>query len=147
MEKIKKFWKELSVFGIVLICILGLYIYRLAVTADISAISSEKVISKIEDGDSFVVFTGSASSTNTVTYQTTVETYLKKNRSATIYYVNLDDVDDADNFVKSYLGEYSADLSNPHTYVFINGELTTTRDGALGYYTLDKTMNAFNEAK
>ena len=147
MEKIKKILKELSVFGIVLVCILGLYLYRLAVTADISAISYEKVISKIESGDSFVMFTGSSSSTNTTTYQTTVETYLKKNRSAKIYYVNLDDVDDADDFVKTYLGEYGADLSNPHTYVFINGELTTTKDGALGYYTLDKTMNAFNEAK
>lgn len=147
MEKLKKIWKELSVFGIVLVCVLGLYVYRMMVTADVTTISSEKVITKIEAEDSFVLYTGSSTSANTLSYQTTVETYLKKNRSATIYYLDLANEKDADNFVKEYLGEYGADLSNPHTYVFINGELTSTKDGALGYYTLDKTMTSFNQAK
>lgn len=147
MEKIKKFWKELSVFGIVLVCILGLYGYRLLVTADITTISESKVISKIEKGDSFVLFTGSSSSSNTTTYQTTVETYLKKNRSAKIYYLDLSGLDDADTFVQTYLNETGADTANPHTYIFIDGQLTKTKDGALGYYTLDKTMSEFNAEK
>lgn len=147
MEKLKKIWKELSVFGIVLACILGLYVYRLAVTADITTISSDKVVSKIEKDDSFVIFTGTDNSSNTLVYQETVETYLKKNRSSKIYYLNLDKIDDADTFVKTYFNASGADTANPHTYVFINGELTMSQSGALGYYTLDKTMKEFNENK
>ena len=28
MEKIKKFWKELSIFGIIIVVFLGLFVYR-----------------------------------------------------------------------------------------------------------------------
>ncbi len=147
MEKIKKMWKELSVFGIVIVCVIALFIYRLVVTADVSTISAAKLADKITSKDSFVVYTGTDEDANTVTYQKTVETYLKKHRGEKIYYLNLNKVDDAEAFVKEYLDEEAADTANTHTYVFIDGELTKTKDGALGYYTLDKTMNEFKQSQ
>lgn len=147
MDKIKKLWKELSVFGVVLVCILGLYVYRLIVTVDIPSISSEKVVTMIEKDDSFVVYTGSSTATTTANYSTTVETYLKKNRSSKIYYLDINDMEDADAFVKEYFGEVGADTTNPHTYVFVNGELQESHNKALGYYDLDKLMTSFNQAK
>lgn len=147
MDKIKKLWKELSVFGIVLVCILGLYIYRLMVTAEATTISQDKFIDMVENDKSFVIYTGTSNSSNTATYQTTVETYLKKNRSAKIYYLDVANLEDSDHFMETYFAASGADTANPHTYVFINGELTKTEDGAIGYYTLDKVMNEFNENK
>lgn len=147
MEKIKKIWKELSVFGVVIVCIFGLYIYRLIVTVDVTTVSQDKVVSMIEKDDSFVIYTGTSDSVNTATYQQTVETYLKKNRSSKIYFLDVAHLEEADAFVKTYFNAEGADTSNPHTYVFINGELTTTQDGVLGYYTLDKLMSSFQENK
>ena len=147
MDKIKKIWKELSVFGVVLVCILGLYIYRLIVTVDIPTVSGVKVVSMIENDKSFVLYTGKESVANTSVYATTIETYLKKNRSDKIYYLDTEKLDEAEAFVKKYFGEEGVDSTNPHTYVFINGDLTTKYTSALGYYDLDKLMNSFNETK
>jgi len=147
MEKFKKIFKEFSVFGIVIVCFLGLFAYRLVVKADITTISETKLVQKIEADESFVVYTSAASSTYTTTYQEVVEKYLTKNRSAKIYYVDLDKIEDADTFVTTYLDEEAADLENPNTYVFINGEIYKSKDAAIGYYELDQLMQEFNANK
>lgn len=147
MDKLKKVMKELSIFGIVIVCFLGLYVYRLAVKADIPSISETKLVQKIEADESFVVYTASGTSGYTPAHQEVVEEYLTKNRSEKIYFLNLDNIEDADTFVSTYFNEETADLEYPTTYVFVNGEIYKSKDGQIGYYDLTKLMEDFNEAK
>lgn len=147
MDKVKKIMKEFSIFAICLACFCGLFLYRMAVKADISTISESKLVQKIEADESFVVYTSSSSSTTALTYQEIVEKYLTKNRSEKIYFLNLDELDDADTFVSTYFKKDTADLTKEYTYVFINGELYDTKDSALTYYGLDVLMKEFNAAK
>lgn len=147
MDKVKKIMKEFSIFAICLACFCGLFLYRMAVKADISTISESKLVQKIEADESFVVYTSSSSSTTALTYQEVVEKYLTKNRSEKIYYLNLDELDDANTFVSTYFKKDAADLTKEYTYVFINGELYDTKDSALTYYGLDVLMKEFNAAK
>lgn len=147
MDKVKKIMKEFSIFAICLACFCGLFLYRMAVKADISTISESKLVQKIEADESFVVYTSSSSSTTALTYQEIVEKYLTKNRSEKIYFLNLDELDDADTFVSTYFKKDAADLTKEYTYVFINGELYDTKDSALTYYGLDVLMKEFNAAK
>lgn len=147
MDKVKKIMKEFSIFAICLACFCGLFLYRMAVKADISTISESKLVQKIEADESFVVYTSSSSSTTALTYQEVVEKYLTKNRSEKIYFLNLDELDDANTFVSTYFKKDAADLTKEYTYVFINGELYDTKDSALTYYGLDVLMKEFNAAK
>lgn len=147
MDKVKKIMKEFSIFAICLACFCGLFLYRMAVKADISTISESKLVQKIEADESFVVYTSSSSSTTALTYQEIVEKYLTKNRSEKIYFLNLDELDDADTLVSTYFKKDAADLTKEYTYVFINGELYDTKDSALTYYGLDVLMKEFNAAK
>ena len=139
--------KEFSIFAICLACFCGLFLYRMAVKADISTISESKLVQKIEADESFVVYTSSSSSTTALTYQEVVEKYLTKNRSEKIYFLNFDELDDANTFVSTYFKKDAADLTKEYTYVFINGELYDTKDSALTYYGLDVLMKEFNAAK
>lgn len=137
MERLKKIWKELSVFGIVIVIILGLYGYRLLVHVDYTTISENKFISKVEAQDSFVVFTGSSTCGSCSNYQKTVEEYLKNNRGTKIYYIDLDKV--SDTFIEEYLdGKATLDVS--HTFKFEKGEIIDSGSG-LSYYYLDKLVN------
>lgn len=147
MDKFKKIMKEFSIFGIVIVCFLGLYAYRLAVKADVPTISESKLIQKIEADESFVVYTASGTSVYTPAHREVVEEYLTKNRSEKIYFLDLDAIDDADTFASTYLGEIAADLEYPSTYVFVNGEIHKTKDGQIGYYDLTKLMEDFNNVK
>lgn len=147
MDKVKKIMKEFSIFAICLACFCGLFLYRMAVKADISTISESKLVQKIEADESFVVYTSSSSSTTALTYQEVVEKYLTKNRSEKIYFLNLDELNDANTFVSTYFKKDAADLTKEYTYVFINGELYDTKDSALTYYGLDVLMKEFNAAK
>lgn len=147
MENFKKIMKDFTIFGIIIVCFLGLYVYRLAVKADVTTISESKLVQKIESDESFVVYTASLTSGYTAPHQEVVEEYLVKNRSEKIYFLDLDKVDDPDTFASTYLGEISADLEYPTTYVFINGEIHKTKDGQIGYYDLTKLMEDFNTSK
>ena len=147
MEKYKKILKDFYIFGIVAVCFLGLYAYRLAVKADITTISETKLVQKIESDESFVVVTSAVSSNLTTSYQQVLEKYLTKNRSQKIYFVDLDKIDDADTFVSTYLNEKTADMENPNTYVFVNGEIFKSKDEMIGYYELDQLMTEFNSVK
>jgi len=136
MDKLKKIWKELSVFGVVLVVILGLYMYRLIVHVDYTTLSEKKFIAKVEAQDSFVVFTGSSSSSDLTNYTEVVETYLKKNRGTKIYYIDLDYV--SDTFIAEYL-DGKATTSATYTFKFENGEIVDS-GSSLTYYYLDKLV-------
>ncbi len=147
MEQFKKIMKDFSIFGIVIVCFLGLFLYKTAVKADVKTISSTKLVQMIEADESFVVYTCSSTSGYNINYKEVVESYLSKNRSDKIYYVDLDKIDDQDTFVSTYLGEEKADLENPNTYVFVKGEIHKSKDAAIGFYDLTQLMNEFNELK
>ena len=55
MKILKKLWKEISVFGLVLVVFLCLYGYRTVTHVEMTTISQTKLESKIKDKDSFVV--------------------------------------------------------------------------------------------
>ena len=136
MDKLKKIWKELSVFGIVFITILGLFAYRRISHVDYKTISEKKFISMVENQESFVVFTGSSSCTDCSVYGSVVEKYLKDNRGKTIYYINLDKV--SDTFINDFLnGE--AELTTAHTFKIENGIIVDSGTN-ITYYVLDRMM-------
>lgn len=137
MKIVKKFWKELSVFGIVIVCILGLYLYRLATSAEYTTISLDKLETKIANGDDFVLVTGAA---DTV-YQTTIETYLLKHRGTHVYYLDLSSLAEGTVLPDGM----NSDTTNPHTYIYVDGTMTERRDGSIGYFTFDKVMSNFKE--
>ena len=147
MEKFKKIFKEFSVFAIVIACFCGLFLYRMAVKADVTTISESKLVQKIEADESFIVYTASSSSTYTPTQQEVVEKYLTKNRSSKIYYLDLDEVEDADTFVSTYLNQEVADTLNPYTYVIVNGEIHKTKKEVLTYYGLDQLVKEIESLK
>ena len=58
MEKIKKFWKELSIFGIIIVVFLGLFVYRRITHVEFTTITQSALVEKVKDKDSFVVVIG-----------------------------------------------------------------------------------------
>ena len=134
MEKIKKLWKEISVFGIVVIVFIGLFAYNKIMYTDYSTISEAKLAEKIKDKDSFVVVVGSNSDNNTISYQTTMQTFVDKNRDESLYYVDLAENKDAAKFIKE---TFNTDVGTiPQTFVVKNGEVVAQRDEVLTYSRL-----------
>lgn len=134
MEKMKKMWKEISVFGIVLVVFIGLFVYNKVMFTDYSTISQSQVVEKIKDKDSFVVVVGSKSDNNTLSYQATMKTFVDKNRSESLYYVDLSENNDAAKFIKETFN--SEDGNVPQTFVVKNGEVVAQRSDVLTYSRL-----------
>ena len=51
MEKIKKFWKELSIFGIIIVVFLGLFVYRRITHVEFTTITQSTLVEKVKDKD------------------------------------------------------------------------------------------------
>lgn len=77
---IKKFAREISVFGLVLVVFLGLFIYRQATYATYTTLSSTKFEQKIENKDSFILVAGDSSDNTMKSFQEVMTTYQTKNR-------------------------------------------------------------------
>ena len=136
MDKIKKVWKEVSVFGIVLIVFLGLFIYNKIVYVDYTTISPSKLSAKIEDKDSFIVVVGNSSDTTTASYQNTMTQFIRNNRSKTLYYTDVSSEADINQYIKDTFQTENG--STPQTFVIENGEVTSSQTGILTYYQLDR---------
>ena len=78
MEFIKKFAKEISVFGLVLVIILGLFIYRQATFKDYKTISQDKLTQMIESKEDFICCIRDASNTTVQGYQSIMTKYTTK---------------------------------------------------------------------
>ena len=89
MEKVKKLWKEISIFGIVIVVFLGLFIYRKITHVEFTTITQNALVEKVKDKDSFVVVIGNKNDNATLSYQDTMTTFLEKNRSESLYYVDV----------------------------------------------------------
>ena len=89
MEKVKKLWKEISIFGIVLVVFIGLFVYRKITHVEYTTITQSALVEKVKDKDSFVVVIGNNSDNTTLSYQQTMTTFVEKNRSKSLYYVDV----------------------------------------------------------
>ena len=121
MEFIKKFAKEISVFGLVLVVFLGLFIYRQATFKDYKTIKQSHLTEMIESKEDFVVVLGDSSNTTVAGYQTIMTQYTTKNRSTPFYYLDTKDIKNINEYVEKTLGE---SVSYPATFVIKKGEVT-----------------------
>lgn len=134
MEKVKKIWKEISIFGIVIVVFLGLFVYRKITHVEFTTITQSALVEKVKDKDSFVVVIGSKSDTTTLSYQNTMTTFLEKNRSKSLYYV---DVSSDSNYTTWLEEELNiTDGTVPQTIVYKDGKVSKNKTGALSYYRL-----------
>lgn len=134
MEKIKKFWKELSIFGIIIVVFLGLFVYRRITHVEFTTITQSALVEKVKDKDSFVVVIGNNNDSATLAYQDTMTEFLTRNRRKPLYYVDISN----DSTYNTWLEE-KLDITNatvPQTIVYEDGKITTNTTGALSYYRL-----------
>ncbi|WP_028043152.1 hypothetical protein [Candidatus Stoquefichus massiliensis] len=133
MEFIKKFAKELSVFGLVLVIFLGLFIYRQATFKDYKTITQDKLTQMVEGKEDFVVVLGDSSNTTVQGYQSIMTKYTTKNRSTPFYYVDTKDIDKLEDYVKK---TFDLEVSYPVTLIIEKGEVAAKKEGAMQYYSL-----------
>jgi hypothetical protein len=134
MEKAKKMWKEISVFGIVILAFIGLFIYNKVMFADFTTISQSQVVQKMEDNDSFVVVVGSNQDNSTLSYQTIMKTFVDRNRKESLYYVDLSGAEDTATFIKETFNSEEGTI--PQTFVIKDGEVVVQRSDILTYSRL-----------
>ncbi|WP_294579800.1 hypothetical protein [uncultured Thomasclavelia sp.] len=134
MDKIKKLWKEISIFGIILVVFIGLIVYRKIVYVEYTTISQDKLVDKVEADDSFVVVIGNDDDTTTQSYQATMTQFVENHRGEKLYYVDVSDDDDYANWLEEDLGITNSTV--PQTIVYEDGEVKTSRTGAITYYRL-----------
>lgn len=140
MNLLRKFAKEISVFGLVLVIFIGLFVYRNLTHEDITAISENGVVSKIEDGDSFAVFVGDNSTTNVNGYiSEVVEPFLQAHSGTTIYFVDTQDMDDATSWIKETFATTNG--SQPQYFVIKDGVVDRTYSGTVSYIRLNQLFD------
>lgn len=133
MKFIKKFAKELSVFGLVLVIFLGLFIYRQATFKDYTTITQSKFEQMLDDKKDFVIVLGDSTNTTVTSYQSVMTTYTTKNRSTPFYYLDTSKIENVDSYVEEKL---KINVTYPVTVVIKNGEVSAKKEGALQYYSL-----------
>ena len=136
MKKIKKFWIEISVFGIILVAFIGLYVFHVIFFNDYTTISQSELVEKVKDDDSFVVVIGNNTDTTTQSYQQTMSQYLQEHLGDTLYYVDISEDTDYANWLEEKLD--ITDATVPQTIVYEDGKVETSKSGALSYYRLSK---------
>lgn len=133
MKFIKKFAKEISVFGLVLVIFLGLFAYRQMTFKDYKTIKQSQFEQMVEDKKDFVIVIGDASNTTVQSYQKVMQKYTTRNRKQTVYFLDLGKIDDADKYVEKKFG---SSVTYPATFIFEKGEVKAKRDGIMQYYNL-----------
>ena len=118
MEKVKKLWKEISIFGIVLVVFIGLFVYRKITHVEYTTITQSALVEKVKEKDSFVVVIGNNSDNTTLSYQQTMTTFVEKNRSKSLYYVDVSGDSDYTTWLEEKLD--ITDGTVPQTLVYEN---------------------------
>lgn len=128
MKYIKKFAKEISVFGLVLVVFLVLLVYRNATYATYKTISSSQLTKMIDQKKDFILVAAPSSDTSISSYQDVMTKFATKNRKYKIYYIAKDSA-----YVKKTLKK---SVVTPCTFVIKNGKVKAYKSGALQYYYL-----------
>lgn len=133
MEFIKKFAKEISVFGVVLVVFLGLFAYRQVTFKDYKTVSESKLTEMVKGNDDFVVVLGHSTNTSVMGYQTIMTKYATKNRQTPLYYLDTSKIKDAEKYVKTTFG---SNFTYPATLVVKDGKVVAKKEGIMQYYSL-----------
>lgn len=136
MDKLKKVWKEVSVFGIVLIVFLGLFVYNKIVYVNYTTISPNAVKEKMAAKDDFIVVVGSSADTTTLSYQSIMTQYIRDNRSKKLYFADVSGEANMNQYIRDTFD--TEDGSVPQTFVIKDGKIASSQTGALNYYQLDR---------
>lgn len=159
MDKLKKFAKEISVFGIVIVIVGALLIYKQFNMNDYTIISADKAVSMIQADKDFIVVFGTTKTTTTSSSTTEeqnndpanltaeqatyVKEYIKKHRQK-VYYVNADKIEDLATYMKD---NFNSDSTLPQTFFINKGEITSNKSGAIKYVEFSKLVTEWKEAK
>lgn len=133
MEFIKKFSKEISVFGLVIVIFLGLFAYRQMTFKNYKTVSESKLTDMVKSGDDFIVVVGDSTNNTVIAYQNVMAKYTTKNRSTSLYYLDTSKLKDDVKYVKD---TFDTNVSYPATLIVKNGKVTAKKEGALQYYSL-----------
>jgi len=133
MDFIKKFAKEISVFGIVLVIFLALFVYRQMTFKDYKTISETKLTEMVTAKEDFVVVLGDSTDSTMQSYQEIMQTYTTKNRETPLYYVDSSENEKFDEYVKK---TFDTNVSYPATLVIKDGKVANKKEGAMQYYSL-----------
>ena len=133
MEFIKKFAKEISVFGIVLVIFLALFTYRQITFKDYKTISESKLTEMVKNKEDFVVVLGNSSDTNVLGYQEIMTKYTTQNRDIPLYYVDSSQDDNFNSYVEK---TFNTNVSYPANLVIKDGKIVAKKEGAMQYYSL-----------
>lgn len=133
MEFIKKFAKEISVFGLVIIIFLGLFVYRQITFKDYKTVNQIELTQMVEDKKDFVVVVGSSTESTVLGYQEVMTKYTTKNRSTPFYYLDSKDINNIEDYIQK---TFDTSASYPVTLIINDGKVAAKREGALQYYSL-----------
>lgn len=134
MELLKKFAKEISVFGIVLVIFIGLFAYRQITFKNYKTISQSELTSMIDKKEDFTVVVGDSDDSNMQGFTRIMQTFTTKNRSIPLYYVDTKGTDEFDSYLKEKL---DVNVSYPATLVVKEGKLKAKKEGTVSYYSLN----------
>ena len=133
MEFIKKFAKEISVFGLVIIIFLGLFVYSQITFKDYKTVNQKELTQMVEDKKDFVVVVGSSTESTVLGYQEVMTKYTTKNRSTPFYYLDSKDINNIEDYIQK---TFDTSASYPVTLIINDGKVAAKREGALQYYSL-----------
>ena len=88
MNFIKKFAKEISVFGLVLVIFLGLFVYRQMTFKNYKTVSESKVTTMVENKEDFIIVLGDSTDDTMYSFQTIMAEYTTKNQVIIFIIIN-----------------------------------------------------------
>ena len=133
MELLKKFAKELSVFGIIIVVFLGLFTYRSITFKGYKTINQTKLEQKVAAKEDFIVVLGDSSTSSMYSFAEVMNEFTTKNRDIEIFYVDSKGIKDFDKWVDTTL---KTSVTYPSTIIVDDGAVKAKKDGALQYYYL-----------
>ena len=133
MELLKKFAKELSVFGIIIVIFLGLFGYRTITFKDYKTINQTKLEEKLNAKEDFIVVLGDSSTQGMYSFDKVMKEYTTKNRDVPFFYVDSKGIKDFNKWVDEKL---KVSVTYPSTLIIEDGTVKAKKDGALQYYYL-----------
>ena len=140
MEFLRKFAKELSIFGLVIVIFLGLFIFRNLTHEDVTTISTTQLTAKMESSDDFVVLVGDYSDTNISGYiSEVVEPFLQAHSGTKIYYVDTQSMDDETAWIRSTFA--TTDGTSPQYFVIKQGAVSKSYSGTVSYIRLNQLFD------
>lgn len=133
MEFLKKFAKELSVFGIVIIVFLGLFTYRQLTFKDYATINQKELTQMAENKEDFVVVVGDSTDSTMKAYQDIMTDYTTKNRSIPLYYIDTNNQDKIDEYIEK---TFKINVQYPATLIVKDGKVTAKKETVMQLYAL-----------